>query len=189
MTVYSIRSRWSRPSKHFTILTDGSRRTAAGWTYLKKQIGNLSRRNLGHRGPGRVDLKQYLKTIFFTTYGTQKKTYSRTPRGGFFDAWLQNREPEPPAKTFQDSDRRGPPNSRGMDVPDPPPVGTSPACAANPNLGRKMNLFQNSPRPRRRSRRGRAACPPLGAGRLRGGEKNCHFGASGSPKKAIPYYV
>ncbi len=35
LTVYPIRSRWSRPQKHFTILTDGSRRTAAGWTWRK----------------------------------------------------------------------------------------------------------------------------------------------------------
>ena len=45
-----------------------------------------------------------------------KGTCLLTPRGGFFDARNQNRDLEPSVKTFQDSDRRGPPNSRGMDV-------------------------------------------------------------------------
>ena len=53
-----------------------------------------------------------------------KETYSLTPRGGFFDGRNQNRDPEPSAKTFHDSDRREPPNSRGMDVGDSPTNGT-----------------------------------------------------------------
>ena len=35
----SIRSRWSRLSKHFGILTNGSRRTAAGWSCLNPGPG------------------------------------------------------------------------------------------------------------------------------------------------------
>ena len=45
-----------------------------------------------------------------------KETCLLTPRGGFLDGRNQNRDPEPSAKTFQDSDRREPPNSRGIDV-------------------------------------------------------------------------
>ena len=45
-----------------------------------------------------------------------KGTCLLTPRGGFFDIRNQNRDLEPSAKTFHDSDRRTSPNSRGMDV-------------------------------------------------------------------------
>ena len=123
MTVYSIGSRWSRPSKHFTILTDGSRRTAAGWTYLntplttkKKQPHLLQSRLFRDRGPWRVELKQYLKNNFLYYLRNSKETDSLTPRGGFFDGLLHSEPMEPSVKTFHDSDRREPPNSRGMDV-------------------------------------------------------------------------
>ena len=42
LTVYSIRSRWSRLQNHFRILTDGSRRTAAGWTKMRIRISPLT---------------------------------------------------------------------------------------------------------------------------------------------------
>ena len=59
--------------------------------------------NLGGLGPRRLQRNS-------------KETCLLTPRGGFFDGRNQNRDPEPSAKTFQDSDKREPPNSRGMDV-------------------------------------------------------------------------
>ena len=65
-------------------------------------MGNL--RQLGDSGERPTELQ------------TLKETYLLTPRGGFFDGRNQNRDPEPSAKTFQDSDRREPPNSRGMDM-------------------------------------------------------------------------
>ena len=49
-------------------------------------------------------------------FGISKETCLLTPRGGFLDGRNQNRDPEPSAKTFHDSARREPPNSRGLDV-------------------------------------------------------------------------
>ena len=45
-----------------------------------------------------------------------KETCLLTSRGGFFDGRLHSEPMEPSVKTFHDSDRREPPNSRGMDV-------------------------------------------------------------------------
>ena len=106
----------SRLPKHFKILTGGSRRTAAGWT-----MGTL--RQLG---PSALWESHLLECQLIVLRGKRnrshrlqaerKETCSLTPRGGFFDARNQNRDLEPSVKTFRDSDRREPPNSRGTDV-------------------------------------------------------------------------
>ena len=44
-------------------------------------------------------------TLWETCEETFKETYPLTPRGGFFDGRNQNRDSEPSAKTFHDSDK------------------------------------------------------------------------------------
>ena len=61
-------------------------------------------------------MKQYLENNFLHYFRNSKETYSLTPHGGFFDGPLHWEPMEPSVKTFHDSDRREPPNSRGMDV-------------------------------------------------------------------------
>ena len=118
----------SRLQKHFKILTDGSRRTAAGWTCLIFvfllppgpreapplfwQTGQkifvsllpffwsapLGRPGLPYRNPDGL-------APAAAPMGTQKETYSLTPRGGFFDGRNQNRDSEPSAKPPRNSDK------------------------------------------------------------------------------------
>ena len=57
----------------------------------KLPMGNL--RQLGDSGERPAELQ------------TLKETYLLTPRGGFFDARNQNRDPEPSAKTLRESDK------------------------------------------------------------------------------------
>ena len=118
LTVGTIRSRWSRPPKHFTIPTDGSRRTAAGRSRpeLRKHqkrppeesttfySGNLPKgdsKTIGTFGDSTHD------------HGAAARRLPSVRISKLFCARLQPLPMAPSVKTFPDSDRREPPNSRG----------------------------------------------------------------------------
>ena len=152
----------SRLQKHFTILTDGSRRTAAGWTWgTRRQMEPSALRSSTEKKRPTGTLRKYRS---HRLQAVLKETCLLTPRGGFFDGRNQNRDPEPSAKTFQDSNRRVPPNSRGMDHGDFQTTGTFGSlgipltgiptyCASGQKIqkppassGTQRNLFTDSPR-------------------------------------------
>ncbi len=104
---------------------------------------------------------------------------------------------EPSAKPFQDSDRREPPNSRGMDQdenqdfpldasqqdPLTPASKTPCTCAANFNVNKDELYFPIPPRAPAPKAPGRAhVVPPWGRGKSGAGKKIGHFGVSGGPK-------
>ena len=154
----------SRLPKHFKILTGGSRRTAAGWTMGTLRQLKPSALWESHLLEFQLIVLRGKRNRSHRLQAERKETCSLTPRGGFFDGRNQNRDPEPSAKTFQDSDRREPPNSRGMDHGDSkttetfgslgiPLTGIPTYCASGQkkqkppaSSGTQRNLFTDSPR-------------------------------------------
>ena len=127
---------------------------------------------------------------------TPKGTCLLTPHGGFLDGLLHSEPMEPSAKPFQDSDRREPPNSRGMDQdenqdfpldasqqdPLTPASKTPCTCAANFNVNKDELYFPNRARERReapRARQAKVARTRCGCG---GGGKSEKGGVLGAGK-------